>query len=141
MELRLTEQQCGFQRPLLDRRQLGQEVAGDVAEEVAQPNEREPGLGLRGSRGKDSVTAGGRCFDAGEPQGRLPDPCLARKHGDHWKLFGRVEEPDDRFELLFPADKVPAHERRVLSGLDYWATSTTSRITSITNCGSSSSTA
>jgi len=32
--LRLPEQQCALERPLLDRRQLGQDVAGGFAEEV-----------------------------------------------------------------------------------------------------------
>ena len=55
-ELRLAEQQCGLKRPPLDRRQLGHDIADDIAEEIAQPSEREPRLGLQraGRRGSEN---------------------------------------------------------------------------------------
>jgi hypothetical protein len=49
VELGIAKQQRRLERPRLDRRQLGQKVAGGIAEEVGQPREREAGLGLRGS--------------------------------------------------------------------------------------------
>ena len=88
VDLRLAEQQRGLERPPLDRRQLGQDVAGGVAEEVGQPREREAGLGLRGPGGQDPVAAGGGSLDAGQPQRRLADPGLARQHDGARKLLG-----------------------------------------------------
>ena len=41
LRLRLPEQQRGLERAALDRRQLGQDIGGVVAEEIGQPRERE----------------------------------------------------------------------------------------------------
>ena len=46
--------------------------------------------------------------------GRLPDPRLAREHHGARKCFGAVEEPDDRSELLLPADKLTGGDGHVL---------------------------
>jgi hypothetical protein len=114
LDLRFPEQQRGLERPLLDRRQLRQDVAGGIAEKVGQPRERELGLGLRGSRGQDPVTAGGRRIDAGQPQSCLADSGLAWQHGDARKVLRGVEEPENRSQLLFPADKLPGRNGHVL---------------------------
>jgi hypothetical protein len=104
-----------LEHPLLDRRQLGQDVAGVIAEEVGQSRERELGLGLRGSRGQDPVTAGVRRINAGQPESRLADPGLARQHGGARKILASVEQPDDRFELFLPADKLLGRNGHVLN--------------------------
>ena len=116
MDLRLPEQQRGLERPPLDRRQLGQDVAGGSAEEVGQPRERERRLGLRGPGGQDPVPAGGGGLDAGQPQRGLADPGLARQHGGARKLLGGVEQPDDRSELFVSTDKVPVRYGHVAQG-------------------------
>ena len=112
VDLRLPEQQRGLERPPLDRRQLGQDVVGGVAEKVGQPRERERGLGLRRSSRQDPVTAGGSRIEAGQPQRRLADPGLAREHGGARKTVAVIEEPDDRAELFLPADEVRGRDLR-----------------------------
>ena len=110
---RLPEQQRCLERPLLDRRQLRQDLAGGMAEEVGQTCEREPGLGLRRLRGQNPVSLGGRSVDTGQPQRRLADPGLARQHGDARKLLGVVEKPDDRSELFVPTDELAVRDGHV----------------------------
>ena len=94
-ELRLAQQQSGLERPSLDRRQLGQDLGCDLAEDVRQRQEREPRLRLRGPRRQDTKSAGVSVLDPGEPQCRLADPGLAGDHGDRWQLLGRVDEIEE----------------------------------------------
>jgi hypothetical protein len=41
-----------------------------------------------------------------EPEGRLADTSLAAKHGRTRRPFRRLEQVDERLELVFPADEV-----------------------------------
>ena len=119
-DLRLPKQERGLECPLLHRRQLGQDISGCITEEIGQPRERESSFGLRGSSGHDSIaTVRGR-LDAGQPQGRLADPGLARQHGGARKLLASIEEADDRSELLLPADKVPGRDGHAVHILRRW---------------------
>ena len=105
-ELRLAQQQSSLECPSLDRRQLGQDLGCDLAEDVRQRQEREPCLCLRGPRRQDPKSPGGRELDPREPQRRLADPGLAGDHGDRRQLFGRVDEIEECGELLLPADEI-----------------------------------
>ena len=107
---RLAEQQRGLERTPLDRRQLRQDVVGSGAEQVGEPCERKPGLGLRGARGQEAVAAGGGRVDAGQPEGRLADPRFALQHEHPCPVArARVEERVECAELLLPADDPARH--------------------------------
>ena len=107
------EQQRGFDRPPLDRRQLRHDPVNGVAEQIAQPSERESGLRLGRPAGQHAVATVGGCVQAGQPECRLPDPRLPREHGHAGKLLRGVEDPDDRPELLFPTEKALGHDRHL----------------------------
>jgi pyruvate/2-oxoglutarate dehydrogenase complex dihydrolipoamide acyltransferase (E2) component len=75
----------------------------DTAQKVGEPGVRELRLGFRGAAGQRLIAPGDRSVDPGEPERRLSDPRLAVHHHGAGQLVARVENVDDRLELLVPA--------------------------------------
>ena len=111
LEFRIAEQQCGLERPPLDRRQLGK-TRRRRSEKVGSPaNENwvsasEGRAERTGNRGRSQH----RCRPA---TGRLADPGLAASTAAPRQLLGSVEKRDDRAELFFSSDEVAFRDRHV----------------------------
>ena len=88
------------------------DVVGDACEQIRQTGEREAGLRVGGARGEDPVAQGGGRLAAGEPEGGLADPRVARQDDDAWKGLGAVEEADDGVEPPRPADELAGGDGR-----------------------------
>ena len=117
--LGLFEQKRDPERPSARCRQRGQDVIENGLEEVSEPGEREPALGL-GRLGEEH--ASGACsglLDRGLPERRLPDPCLPVEHQRARRVGGTVEEGADQAELVFSPDDRP-HARNDGRNLRTW---------------------
>ena len=94
--------------------QGGQHLVEDVLEEIAEPDVREPALGLGRPRREHAQAPPARSLDAREPERRLADPRLALEHERGRPLVGAVDEGVERGELLVPADDLPGRHEAIV---------------------------
>ncbi len=91
-------------RPLRAR-EVGERVVRAI-EQVTETDEREPRLGLGRPASQHAPSVGRRRRDRRLEKRRLPDPGLADDRPHSSRSLPRPEQPDDRLELVLPADQV-----------------------------------
>ena len=90
-------------------RQLADDLAERVLEQVSQAGMCNTQLHLGGTRRENAEPTLACGFDAGEPERRFPDPCLAlQNQRRHPVGCGPVEEGMENAEFIVPAQRVDA---------------------------------
>ena len=104
----LSEQQRELQGTALRGGERGENLVENRLEEVAERRKRQRGLGRARRRGQNPKLTASRGFDAGAPQGRLPDPGLAldQKRGP---TAERRHERAHHSELILSSDHATGH--------------------------------
>ncbi len=99
---RILEQQRHAQGPQPGRREVVLDLGENRADEIGDPREREPRLGLHGSMDEHARAARDRLVDAALPEDRLADARVAPQH-ERLEIRSREELPQ-AVKLRLPSD-------------------------------------